>query len=962
MRTLIRHLVGILAGYHVKSAEDIRLARFRPHLEAIEERITPTGLLPMFDIGTPAVSEVWVDPVGGNDANSGATRGLAVKTVSEAWNRVPMERTLSVGYRINLVAGTYPESSVPNYWEGRFGSLAAPIIVQAADGNGTAHLPNMNIFNCRYLYLVGLDLSAGGGDVLHLDSCNHILVRGSTIRGTGDIHTYASPQETLKANQSQYLFIENCDISGAYDNAVDFVAVQYGHVVGNRIHHSVDWAMYVKGGSAYLTIAGNEFYDAGTGGFTAGQGTGFEFMASPWLHYEAYDIKFINNIVHDTEGAGFGVNGGYNILLANNTLYRVGARSHVMEVVHGARTCDGNQAQCATFLTQGGWGTTVIGGDEPIPNRNVFIYNNVIVNPEGASSQWQQFAVAADRIPGVGSNIVSPSRADTNLQIKGNIIWNGPSDHPLGIDSGALADRVMLENSINSIHPLLVDPEHGDYRFASGFAPPSPFDIPDFTWSDAPVTPMVPEGLLSNNVAYDFAGAPRSTVSLVGAFAAQGEEPAHIDLGLVLSPVSPAVLGSSLTFGLSATNSGPDTATSVRVVFQPLPASVVLDHVTPSQGTTSVSGGVLTWLVGNLATGVSATLTVVVIPRLSGSVVLAAQATAAGIDSNNNNNSSSATGQVTTLVRQGILVTGADAGGQPVVRVYDAQSGAMRMAIMPYAASFRGGVRVAAADVTGDGFADIITVPGPGMQAIVRVFNGRTGMAIAGTVGRFLAFSAAYTGGSYIAAGDIDADGRADIIVGTDSGTQALVRVFNGRTGALLRSISPFVAFRGGVRVAAGDVNGDGRAEVIVAAGPGSAPIVKAYTGLTGGLLWSIDGMDSTYRGGVFVAAADVDGDGRADLMIGSGRGGQSRVRIFSGATRGLLQQFVALENSYTGGIRVAMVDTNGDGRADFVVGNAFGAGGRVVVKNAHSLSELRRLNPFVSPVSGVFVAAGYQV
>ena len=104
------------------------------------------------------------------------------------------------------------------------------------------------------------------------------------------------------------------------------------------------------------------------------------------------------------------MNGGYNILLANNTLYRVGARSHVMEVVHGARTCDGNQAQCATFLTQGGWGTTVIGGDEPIPNRNVFIYNNVIVNPEGASSQWQQFAVAADRIPGVGSNIVSPSR------------------------------------------------------------------------------------------------------------------------------------------------------------------------------------------------------------------------------------------------------------------------------------------------------------------------------------------------------------------------------------------------------------------------------------------------------------------------------------------------------------------------------------------------------------------------
>jgi len=105
-----------------------------------------------------------------------------------------------------------------------------------------------------------------------------------------------------------------------------------------------------------------------------------------------------------------------------------------------------------------------------------------------------------------------------------------------------------------------------------------------------------------------------------------------------------------------------------------------------------------------------------------------------------------------------------------------------------------------------------------------------------------------------------------------------------------------------------------------------------------------------------------VDGDGRADLVIGSGKGGQSRVRVFSGFNRGLLQQFVALEPAYTGGIRVALLDTNGDGRADFVVGNALGAAARVVVKNARSLSELRRLNPFVSPVSGVFVAAGYQV
>jgi hypothetical protein len=43
-------------------------------------------------------------------------------------------------------------------------------------------------------------------------------------------------------------------------------------------------------------------------------------MTAPWIQYEAYDIKFVNNIIHDTDGAGIGVNGGYNILMAYNTI------------------------------------------------------------------------------------------------------------------------------------------------------------------------------------------------------------------------------------------------------------------------------------------------------------------------------------------------------------------------------------------------------------------------------------------------------------------------------------------------------------------------------------------------------------------------------------------------------------------------------------------------------------------
>ena len=446
--------------------------------ETLESRLAcaAENLLPSFDMGppagAPAFNQIWVDPAAGNDANGGGSRALAVRTLSEAWRRVPINIDLSTGFQINLTAGTYPESAVPIYWESRHGTQSAPVLLKAIDGDGTAHLPNMNVYDCRHLYLIGLDVSSGGGDVLHLDSCSYVLLRDTTIRGLGEIASYAVPQETLKVNQSQYIYVEHCDISGAWDNAVDFVAVQYGHVVGSRIHRAGDWAMYAKGGSASIVVAGNEFYDAGTGGFTAGQGTGFEFMVAPWLQYEAYDITFIDNVVHDTQGAGFGVNGGSNILMARNTLYRVGSRSHVIEVGFGSRSCDGNQAACRSYLAQGGWGTAVIGGDEPIPNRNVSILDNVVYNPDGYVSQWQQFAVANPRTPSVGSNIPSPARADTNLQIRGNVIWNGPADHPLGIGQPALATAVLAGNTINTVRPVLVDPAHGNYAVAPGFVPP----------------------------------------------------------------------------------------------------------------------------------------------------------------------------------------------------------------------------------------------------------------------------------------------------------------------------------------------------------------------------------------------------------------------------------------------------------------------------------------------------------
>lgn len=484
----------------------------------------PSGTGP-YDPGSFTVQDLWVNPTTGDDGRTGATRAEALRTVNAAWNRIPTDTALTTGYRLRLCAGLYPRDALPNYWEKRRGTRAHPIILEGADARDSAIFAgDINAFQCDYLYLRNFTIITNPpGDVLHLEQCHGFWMTGMVMNGGG------GAQEVIKVNQSQGVYIERSDIFGAYENAIDFVAVQYAGIFGNRLHDAGDWVMYVKGGSAYIQVDSNEIYNGDTGGFTAGQGTGFEFMVAPWLHYEAYDVKFVNNVVHDCVGAGMGVNGGYNILLAYNTLYRVGSRSHAIEIVHGLRACDGDAARCAEYVGLGGWGSTS-SHEEPIPAHSVYVYNNVLLNPTGFQSMWSHFAVAGPRTPSGGTHIPPPSTVDGNLRIAGNIIWNGPADLALGVgDDGqggqpdnptCNATLVRAQNAINTLLPQLVSPATGDFRPAGGgnVATYAAVAIPAFTWDDAPQPPAVPQGTLSNTVPTTRDGNARGNPGHPGAY------------------------------------------------------------------------------------------------------------------------------------------------------------------------------------------------------------------------------------------------------------------------------------------------------------------------------------------------------------------------------------------------------------------------------------------------------------
>src|SRR5262249_39186970 len=148
--------------------------------------------------------------------------------------------------------------------------------------------------------------------------------------------------------------------------------------------------------------------------------------------------------------------------------------------------------------------------------------------------------------------------------------------------------------------------------------------------------------------------------------------------------------------------------------------------------------------------------------------------------------------------------------------------------------------------------------PARGAGPLIKVYDGVTG----NQARSFSAYSRYWTGGVNLAVGDVNGDGRADIITGLDAGSTPLVRVFNGKTLGLMRGFYAYsTRFGGGVRVAAGDMNADGGANIITSPGAGTLWVVKVFSGASGAVLSSFTAYGSTWLRGAFVAAGDIDGD-----------------------------------------------------------------------------------------------------
>lgn len=239
----------------------------------------------------------------------------------------------------------------------------------------------------------------------------------------------------------------------------------------------------------------------------------------------------------------------------------------------------------------------------------------------------------------------------------------------------------------------------------------------------------------------------------------------------------------------------------------------------------------------------------------------------------------------------------------------------------------------------------------------VKVLKATDGTAV---LRSFYAYPEGFRGGVNVALGDVDGDGYQDIITGAGPSSNGAphVKVFSGRNNSVLRSFYAFgEGFRGGVYVASCDVNGDGKSDIIAGAGPSTdgAPHVKVFDGAdatAGTLLASFYAYPEAFHGGVRVASADLTGDGKAEIITGAGpsTNGAPHVRSFSVAngvaTPGL--SFYAYGETFRGGVFVG-AGCDGDHKARIITGAGVSGSQhiRLIEPNGALLSE------FIAPNSG---------
>ncbi len=279
------------------------------------------------------------------------------------------------------------------------------------------------------------------------------------------------------------------------------------------------------------------------------------------------------------------------------------------------------------------------------------------------------------------------------------------------------------------------------------------------------------------------------------------------------------------------------------------------------------------------------------------------------------------------------IAASAGLGGNPHIKTFDSLGNQSQGNFFAYDQNFKGGVSIALCDFEGDGKNEVITGAGAGGGPHLRAFR-EDGREIA----NFFPFDPNFRGGIDVACGDIDKDGRDEIVTSQNSQGQAWIKVYRYDTRkSIIGEWNAFGHVECGASVAMGDVDGDGTDEVIVGAGAGGGPHIRIYE--ADGTLKPLEffAFHPNYRGGISVAAGDADGDGQDEIGVSqSGYGDQSWTKVYKyNNEHSVLGEWKAYGDAILSA-HIAMGDIDGDGRAEVVTGTGLGGEPLVLTFNAY--------------------------
>ena len=260
-----------------------------------------------------------------------------------------------------------------------------------------------------------------------------------------------------------------------------------------------------------------------------------------------------------------------------------------------------------------------------------------------------------------------------------------------------------------------------------------------------------------------------------------------------------------------------------------------------------------------------------------------------------------------------IVSTGDDQ--TPEIKIFNKDK-KLKTKIAVFNKKIKSGVRITMCDINADGIKEIIAVPGPKAKPEVKIFKGN------GKLFRksFLVFDKKFSGGLYVACGNVSGGALPEIIISAGAGGSNQIWVYSA-SGKIISKINAAAArFKDGLRVAAGNVDG-GKYDEIIAGTETGAPKVTVFKIIKKKFkkIKSFAPISKALSKGISVGTADIDGNGIKEIIVGAGKGSIPLVKIYNKKGT-LIKEFYAYSTKFRGGVNVSGGDVDADGLDDITV------------------------------------------